>query len=341
MKSSSLALALVLALALALPSVAQAQQHRIKLATLAPEGSGWIKVLRAVDQEVRERTEGAVGFKFYPGGVQGNETVMLRKIRVGQLHAGGFGGLGASLVLPDILALEMPFLFDNYEEIEYVLGEMDAYYQVAYQEKGFVLLGWADIGFVHILSKTPVAKTDDIEALKVWRLEGEPITEVLFRNAGVSSVPLVIPDVLLGLQTDLIEVVYVPPAAAIVLQWFARVSYITELPINYTLGPLLVDKRVFDRISPEHQTILLEVCRRHMQQQRLQSREDNRKALEVMQDQGLELVTPLPEDVEGFRQLVADSVPELVGQAVPREAYDLVRHYLAQFRQSRAAPDVP
>lgn len=307
----------------------------IKVATLAPEGSSWVQALRAIDAEVRERTSGEVRFKIYAGGVQGDEDVMLRKIRVGQLQAGGFGGLGVSMVFPDVLALEMPFLFQDYEEVEYVLDQTLDFYRAGYRDAGFVHLGWTDAGFVYILSREPVHGQSDMQGRKVWRMQGEPITEVLFKMAGVTSVPLAIPDVLLGLQTNLVAVVYASPAAAIVLQWFTRVRYFTDLPINYILGVLLVDEKAFGRLTPEQQAVLREVSARHLAEQRRQSRTDNAEALEVFTREGLERITPPPERVAGFHQLVRRSEPELVGRAFSSESYDLVRSHLQDFRRQR------
>ena len=323
--------------ALMLP-VAAGAASTIKLATLAPEGSNWTKVLRAIDADVREQTDDHVGFKIYTGGVQGDEKTMLRKIGVGQLHAGAFGGLGTSQIVPDLLALELPFLFSDYGEIDYVLDKTYPYYESAYDDAGFILLGWADIGFVHILSKRPVRGLYDIRRMKVWRLEGEPITEVLFRKANVSSVPLIIPDVLLGLQTNLIEVVYSPPAAAIVLQWFTRAKYLAELPINYTLGALLIAKKRFSLLPPEHQKILRDVCRHHMQAQIRQSRADNDEAFKVLTNEGLEIVGPDSSQVRIFQELVEESIPELVGSTISTEAYELVKMHLAAYRARHAAP---
>lgn len=330
-----LRLALCLVFITSLP--AAPQQHLIKLATLAPENSNWVKAVRAIDAEVRQQTGGAVGFKIYPGGVQGDEDVMLRKIRVGQLQAAGIGGQGVSQIFPDILALEMPFLFNSYDEIDYVLAQMDQFYKQGYENNGFVLLGWADLGFVYILSQKPVRGAKDVEAAKVWRLEGEPITDVLFRKAGVSSVPLAIPDVLLGLQTNLVEVVYASPTAAIVLQWFTRVKYLTHLPINYTLGVVLIDAKVFGQLSPEHQQVLLQVAWKHMGQMNLQNRQDNEQALQVMLDHGVELVEPPPAEIQTFKQLVEESKPELVGKAFSQESFDLVQKHLAEYRQQHSS----
>lgn len=308
----------------------------LKVATIAPDGSGWMKALRAVDVELRQRTEGAVGLKLYPGGVQGDEDVMLRKMRIGQLHGGSFGGGAVSDMVADVLALEMPFLFDSYEEVDYVVGQMDEFYRQRFTDEGYVLLGWADIGFVHVMSQSPVRGAPDIRGMKVWRLEDEPITEVLFKRAGVTSIPLSIPDVLLGLQTNLVEVVYASPVAAIVLQWFTRVKYVTALPINYTIGVFALQKKAFDRLEPGHQEILLEITRRHFAVANLQSRDDNQEALAVMLTQGIEQVLPLESEVASFQDLVKESTPELVGDAFSHEAHDLVTQHLRTFRQRKA-----
>ena len=317
-----------------------AHGQTLKIATLAPDGSGWINTLRDIDSEVRERTRDKVRLKIYPGGVQGNEDVMIRKIRVGQLHGGGFGGTGTSKIFPDVLALEMPFLFEDYDEMEHVLAETQEYYRRGYSDNGYILLGWFDVGFVYLFSQKPIAGVDDIRGLKVWRLQGEPVSEVLFDKIGVTSVPLSIPDVLLGLQTDLVEVVYTSPAAAIVLQWFTRVGYYSTLPINHVLGAFLVDRRAFAKLPEEHQQILREVSERHIQAQRILNRADNREALRVITDHGVVAVDlPAPE-IELFERIVAESVPELKGRAFSDESYEMVSRSLGEYRQ-RGAEGIP
>ena len=311
-------------------------EHLLKVATLAPEGSSWVESVRAIDEEIRRETYGAVGFKIYPGGIQGDEMVVLRKIRIGQLHGGGFGGQGISQIFPDILALEMPFLFRNYSEVDYVLKNMDTYYREGYEKKGFTFLGWADIGFVHILSKQPIRTVEDIRDSKVWQLTDEPITSVLFRLAGVKSLPLAIPDVLLGLQTNLIDVVYASPSAAIILQWFTRVNYITQLPINYTLGALLIDRRSFAKISPSDQELIRSIARTHMAELGRQSRQTNREAMEVLQANGLTLVDASPDDVQTFKNLVESAEAELSGNAFSLGAYQQIQEHLRVFRQTAA-----
>ena len=315
-------------------SAAAQPNYLLKVATLAPEGSGWAKVLRTIDADVRRETSGNVGFKIYPGGVQGDEKVVLRKMRIGQLHGGNFGGQGISQTLPDVLALEMPFLFDSYDEVDYVLEKMDAFYRRGYEEHGYVFLGWADIGFVHILSQQPVATVEDMRAQKVWQLPDEPLTSVLFRLAGVTSVPLNIPDVLLGLQTNLIDVVYASPSATIVLQWFTRAKYVTQLPINYTLGALLIDKRSFAKIPTADREHIHRIAQQHLAALGQRNRRENDEAMSVLQANGLSLVEVSPKDVETFKGLVTSAEAELVGRAFSREAHEQIARHLQDFRRT-------
>ena len=314
-------------------SVAAQPNHLLKIATLAPASSNYAKTLRTIDAEVRRETSGNVGFKIYPGGVQGEEKVVLRKMRIGQLHGGNFGGLGISQTFPDVLALEMPFLFRDYAEVDYVLEKMDAFYRRGYEEQGYVLLGWTDIGFVHILSQQPVATVEDMRAQKVWQLPDEPITSVLFRLADVPAVPLNIPDVLLGLQTNLIDVVYVSPYLAIILQWFTHTKYVTQLPINYTLGALLIDKRAFDKIPAADREHLHRIAQQHMAALWQHSRQQNDEAMKELQDD-LSLVEVNPEDIETFKGLVTSAEAELVGQAFSHEAHEQIARHLQDFRRT-------
>ena len=228
----------------------------------------------------------------------------------------------------------MPFLFRDYAEVDYVLEKMDAFYRLGYEERGYVLLGWADIGFVHILSQQPIATVADMRTQKVWQLPDEPITSVLFRLTGVTSVPLNIPDVLLGLQTNLIDVVYASPSAAIVLQWFTRAKYITQLPINYTLGALLIDKRTFDKIPAADRERIHRIAQREMVALSQRSRRENHEAMAVLQANGLSLVEVSPKDVETFKSFVASAEAELVGRAFSRTAHEQIARHLQDLRQT-------
>jgi TRAP-type C4-dicarboxylate transport system substrate-binding protein len=143
---ASLLLALVLIFGQA-PEAQAAKKTRIKFSTLAPEGSSWMKVMRSLEKELKSATGGEVAFKFYPGGVSGDEIDVIRKMRIGQVHAAGFTGVGLGEILPEVRVLDLPFLFRSDKEIGHIYEKMNDYFTARFEEKGYVLLGWVPVGW--------------------------------------------------------------------------------------------------------------------------------------------------------------------------------------------------
>ncbi|MCK5553689.1 MAG: TRAP transporter substrate-binding protein DctP, partial [Deltaproteobacteria bacterium] len=229
-KAASILIGILIFLILGCQVLAEAsEQHIIKLATLAPEGSPWMNTLHKINDEIKKKTGGKVKLKVYPGGVLGEDRDMLRKIRIGQIHGGGFTGTGLSVINRDIAVMGIPFLFRDYGEVDYIVDKTEGHFRRGFEEKGYVLLGWSEIGFVYLLSNVPVTSVKQLKGAKVWSLEGDPLASPVLRKAGVTPIPLSIPDVLMALQTNLIDVVYASPLAAIALQWFTKVKYMTNL----------------------------------------------------------------------------------------------------------------
>ncbi len=121
----------------------------IKFATLAPEGSSWMKQMRLLSKEISKQTDGEVALKFYPGGVSGDEKDVIRKMRIGQLHAAGFTGVGLGEILPEVRILDLPFLFNNDAEVRNVYEKMNPYFSKRFEDKGYVLIGWVPVGWIH------------------------------------------------------------------------------------------------------------------------------------------------------------------------------------------------
>ncbi|MBN1106114.1 MAG: TRAP transporter substrate-binding protein DctP, partial [Deltaproteobacteria bacterium] len=157
-----------------------AERTLIKFATLAPEGSAWMKTMREMDKTVREKSQGQVAFRLYAGGVAGDELDVLRKIRVGQIHSAAFSGVGFGGILPMVRVLDLPFLFRDYGEIDRVHEELEDYFSDRFREKGFELLSWAEVGNVHLFSQEPIRRIGDMARLKVWSWTGDPIAKETF-----------------------------------------------------------------------------------------------------------------------------------------------------------------
>ena len=196
------------------------QSTVIKIATMAPEGSAWIDIFNDLNAALKEKTNNRVQFKFYPGGVLGDERDMIRKMYVGQIHGAALTSAGLSIIFSDMDVFQIPFLFESYDEVDYVLKEMEDFFKKSFEEKGYILPAWSEGGFIRLMSTVPVSSLDNLRKAKVWTWEDAPMAKAIFNEAGVSAIPLSLPDVLVGLQTGLVEVVYAPPTGAISLQWF-------------------------------------------------------------------------------------------------------------------------
>jgi TRAP-type C4-dicarboxylate transport system substrate-binding protein len=251
-----------------------------------------LKVLHEYDEQIRKESGGRMGFKIYPGGVAGDEIDVLRKIRLGQYHAGGFTGFGIGEIAPEVRILDTPFLFKNYDEVDYIYSEFSDEFARAIERGGFVLLGWADVGFVYIFTKKPVYKIGDLKKVKMWAWQNDLISEVAYKTIGISPVPLAVTEVMTSLQTGLINGIYGSPLAVLALQWFTRVKYMHNVPIAYASGALLISRRYFESLPEDLREILIRNGRKYLRKLVELSREDNKKAIEILKKQGIIITEP-------------------------------------------------
>ena len=304
----------------------------IKFATLAPEGSTWMKSMRQMDDEVRARTDNRVGFKFYPGGVQGDEKDVLRKIRNGQLHGGGFTGFGLGAVASDVRVLEMPFMFRDLAELDYVRGKIDGQLDQVFDEGGYVNLGWVDVGFIYIFSKKPIATPEDLAAARMWVWAGDPLAELFFKAFDISPIPLSAPDVLTALQTGVIDSAYSSTLGCIALQWFTRVSYMTDVPITHGMGAALISKKALRKVSPEDLAIMQEVAGPILRELTKKTRVQNQEAIEEMKKEGVQVVKVSEAVHQQFFETGRGAWDDGVGKLYSAELLEKVKELLAEYR---------
>lgn len=314
-----------------------AQQYSIKFATLAPEGSTWIKVMRDLDTAVRAESGGRLGFKLYPGGVAGDEKDVIRKIRLGQYGGGGFTGVGIGEVAKKVRILDAPLFFRTYDEVTFIRQKYERDFEQSLEEGGFVLLGWAEVGFVYVFSNKLVRSFSDLKSMKPWMWEGDPIAQAAYQAIGVSPVPLSITDVMTSLQTGMIDAVYSSPYALVALQWFTRVSYAMTQPLADALGAAIVSKRIFDSLPDDLKSILLTNSRKYIDSLTLSSRQDNAKAIETLKQRGIRFVQAPGEIAAEFDSIGRKARRLLVGTLYSQEFLDDVESSLQGFRKDHPA----
>lgn len=314
-------------------SFAGDKKTRIKFSTLAPEGSSWMKQMRRLAEEVEQKTDGRVAFKFYPGGVSGDEKDVIRKIRVGQIHAAGFTGVGLGQILPEVRVLDLPFLFETDEQIQHVYEKLNDYFYDRFEEKGYILLGWVPVGWVHFFSAHKISSIGDIKKTKPWMWEGDPLVEATYNALGVKPVPLSITDVLMSLQTGLLDTVYASTQGALALQWFTKVKYMSRLRMGYATGAVLISKKKFNSLPEDCKPILKELSKKHLKQLVQTIQNDNATSIDIMRDNGVELIEmPEKKVIEEFHQAGALARKKLVGKLFSSELLQIVMKYLEEVK---------
>ncbi len=287
-----------------------------KVATVSPDGSMWMKQLREGAAEISARTEDRVSFKFYPGGVMGDDKAVLRKIRSGQLHGAVLTAGGLNQVYPDIELYGLPMVFNDAAEVDHIRGQMDDTLLSGLSGKGYVGFGIAEVGFAYAMSKSSVATFEEVRAQKVWIPDGDPGAELAVRTFDISPIPLSIADVLGGLQTGLINTVAVPPVGAIALQWHTQLKYVFDLPLLYVYGLLAVRDRQFDRLDAADQAVVREVMGNVVRRVDAQNRTDHQRAVEVLKMQGLSFNVPTPTERERWVGLADQAANEMTSQGI-------------------------
>jgi len=306
----------------------------IKFATLAPEGSAWLKVMKDFNKHVQQATQGEVRFKIYPGGVQGDEKDVLRKIRINQLQGAGFTGVGLGEILPEVRILDAPFLFQNDAEVDYVARKFFDKFAADFEKKGYVLLGWAEVGFVYIYTNVPVKTIDDFSGIKMWMWEGDPLAQATFKAFGINPIPLSITDVLTSLQTGLIDGVYTSPLACLALQWFTKVKYMVSVPLANSNGAVLVSKRIFKKLSVPQQKVVREKGLFYFSKLTRLSRRENKASTQRMLSKGLKKIDfSSPEIMNKIQRIGKQARRNLIGKLYSRELLNETEQALADFRR--------
>ena len=308
-----------------------------KMATIAPRGSYMMKVINAMDADIRKQTNNEVGIKVYYGGVQGDEEDVLRKIRLGQLHGGTFTGHGLGLIVPEARVTELPFVFRNYDEVDYVRKQLRDYMSGLFEEKGYIVLGWNEIGFVYNFSKVPINSLEIAQQQKWWQWEGDPLSAAMYDALGIKPVPLSITDVMTSLSTKLIDTASITPYGAVAYHWYERFEYMSEYPVTNVQGATIVSKRIWDRISPENQKKILAICQPYFDDLSLHTREQDQKSIEVLQKSGIKIA---PFDADGSDEqmkfilgISKKARESLIGKQYSKELLDRTLALLEEYRK--------
>ncbi|MGM0556467.1 MAG: TRAP transporter substrate-binding protein DctP [Myxococcota bacterium] len=305
-------------------------KYELKIATLAPKGSSWMNAFERMDRQIRKETDGEVGLKIYPGGVMGDESAMVRKMRTGQLDGGALTSVGLGEIEKQLLVLQLPLTFRDYKELDYVRDKMSGTFQGMLDEKGFHLLHWGDVGFNYLFSNTPVKSPGDIKKTKPWVWDADPITKSVMEVANVNAVPLGVPEVMSSLSTGVIDAFLNSPYGAVALQWYTKAKYVTNYRLAVVIGALIVTEKALDKLPDEHRKVVKKIADDEGKKLLKQIRQDNKKAISTIQKAGIKVVNP--EDKDEWNQIADKTRKDLTGDLFPKSLVDTMLKHLKAVR---------
>lgn len=310
-------------------------QIQIKIATLAPQNSEWAEKFHKGSIEIQERTENRVKLKFYWGGAQGNAKKILQKIKIRQLHGGTFSPTDFQEVYPDLNIYGLPFLFKDFDEVDYVRDRVDDQLEQGFKNLGFNTYGFAGGGFAYILSNEPIREYEDLKNKKIWLPQGDLISYEAMRSLNLLPVPLPMTDVLTGLQTGLIDIVAIPPVVALALQWHTKISYITRVPVLYAMGFLAIDSKIINRINTHDQKVLNEVINRIYSEVDSDSQQDSENAYEALSKIGIQEIQFDGDEYQKLTDLLEEPTKKMANDGFySLELFNEIKMYIDDFRKS-------
>lgn len=264
----------------------------------------------------------------------GNDAAVLRKMRIGQLQGAAFSGGTLARYAPDTQLYNIPLLFDNYAEVDYVRKHMDKKIEKSFTDAGYVNFGMAEGGFAYIMSKKPITSTEELRKHKIWAPEDDPIAEAAAEAFNFSPIALSVGDVLTGLQTDLVDTVTISPVVAIALQWHSQIKYITDLPLAYFFAIMVIDQKAFNKVSPADQEIVHQHMRLAFEKIGEQNRKDNDAAFIALQEQGIKMLKPNEAQLADWYQATNSTSDRFVKKAGINPALlTEVKQLLSEFRK--------
>jgi len=307
-----------------LTSVLMARKVVVKMATLAPEGTDVHGMLLEIGQEWKEITKGSVRLKIYPGGVVGDERDMVRKMRIGQIHAAAITSEGLSEIVPDFAGFFIPLVFQSFEDIDKVKNALLPELKVKMKESGFELLDLSDFGWVHWFSKEIIRTPEDLKRQKFFTWAGDFRWEEIWNKAGYNPVPLASTDILSGLQTGLINTIPTMPIYALSQQSFGIANNMLDLRWGVVMAGIIIDSKTWRRISKKYHDPMISVANKILLKNKNINRKLEKQAIEVMVQNGLKVHVPTKQEIENWYSEVEKFRLLIEGNVIPKKTYTKV-----------------
>jgi TRAP-type C4-dicarboxylate transport system substrate-binding protein len=246
----------VIVLCLCVAPAAFGEPATLRVATVAPEGTGWAREVRAWSRDVEQATEGAVRIKVYFGGIAGNERTVLERIRRDQLD----GTIGSELcteLAPSLKVGRVVGLFRTREENAYVLGRLKPVVDAEFLRAGFLNFGEAGLGPEVLFTREPVRDLQALQRMRLWIWDSDSVLPPQVRAMGFTIVQTALEQAGRSFDEGQFDGFITIPSAALAFQWTTQARYLTPMRISFRSACLIVAVRAVDALPLEVQRALV------------------------------------------------------------------------------------
>ena len=309
---------------------ASAQTVKIKLGTLAPQGSTWHQLLQQMGQDFAKASDGKVELKIYAGGTQGNEGEMIRSMSFGKLQAASVTAVGLHEITPEPQAEDVPFMIDSYDEYDWVHERIRKQLEDAVLKKGYQVLQWGEVGFVYLFSTQPYRTPGEFGQGKVFTWNGDPGAEAAWKAAGFHPVVLSSTDLVSSLTTGMINIVGESPLYAYTTNLYSKANHMLDMHWGFLTGATIVKRDTWEKIPADLRAKLLAIAEDYGKRTRDDVRKQNEDAIEQMKKRGLQVEQP--SNVEDWSKAAAAASAVVRGKVVPAATFDEVKKLRDEFR---------
>jgi TRAP-type transport system periplasmic protein len=308
-------------------------QIKVKMATLVPEGTSWATIIKEAAEKWKKLSDGRVTVNIYWGGVSGDDPDVVRKMRLGTLHAGVLTSTGVAEIDKSVYALGVPMMYASYDEVYGVLEKMRPKLEASIENKGFIVLNWVDGGWIRYFTQKPVATPDDLKKLKLFAWENDTDSIDVMKSMGFNPQPMPTAEIATALQTGRINAVPLSPQAAVITQYYNYAKYMTDLNFELLLGATVIDKRTWNKIPTDLHAPLLQVVDESGKKLRDEIRKSGERDVAEMQKRGLNIVPVDANARDAWVKAAEGAYPKIRDRIVGTEAFDEAMKYRDEYRK--------
>jgi len=300
----------------------------IRFASLAPAGSGFMKLMKAWNRSLKEETENRVELRFYSGGSQGDERDFIRKVHAGQMDAAGVTTTGLGMVARPVLVLTAPGLITEYEQLERARTQLSDRFAPLFRDNGFVMLAWGEAGKNRLFSMEKFARPEDLKRLRPWAWKDDPVFAEYVNVIGANPVRLGVPEVYGALQTRMLDTVPASALAAVAMQWYTRLEYMAQQNFGIIIGGSVIKREKFDELSEHDQKVLIDTSERAARMGDKMARRDDERAYESLVKRGIVVVDTSPYKAE-WDAVAKETRENLTGRVYTKSLLEAVEKVVA------------